>query len=231
MARERDRGSSEKLPKPTAQRLSKPSWRDSRLVIGVLLIAAATLGGAAFVNKLDDSVEVYRARTSLVPGQQLTRADVTTVRIRLDDVRRGYLPADRALPTGRVLREVRGGELVPASAVGSPAKVGVKAVAIEIDPSLASTLTRGSVVDVWVSAKKDQAGSAKYDPPVRMVQRAVVSRVPQERQNGLGMASGQRAAVHVLVPDASVNRVIGAVNTESKVTLVATADSPMRPPS
>ncbi|BDZ58841.1 hypothetical protein [Barrientosiimonas endolithica] len=44
MARERDRGSSEKLPKPTAQRLSKPSWRDSRLVIGVLLIAAATLG-------------------------------------------------------------------------------------------------------------------------------------------------------------------------------------------
>ena len=34
------------LPKPTAIRLHKPSWRDSRLVVGVVLVLLSMAVGA-----------------------------------------------------------------------------------------------------------------------------------------------------------------------------------------
>ncbi|YAL82492.1 hypothetical protein ACMYYO_11220 [Dermacoccaceae bacterium W4C1] len=218
----------ESLPKPKAQRLQRPSWRDARLLIGIMLIAAAALGGTAVVRSLDDSVEVYRAKTALVPGKQLSAADLESVRVRIDGSDGGYLSAARKLPSARVLREVRAGELVPSSAVGSPQKVGVKAVAIEVESSLAQALVVGSTVDLWVSSRQGQAGSSDYATPVRMVLRAVVSRVPSSSSSGFGSPGSSGSSVHVLIPDSRVAAVIGAVNSESRITVVPTADSPMR---
>lgn len=223
-----ERQSTETLATPKAQRLQRPSWKDSRLVVGILLIAAATVGGTTLVNHLDDSIEVYRATTGLVPGQELDKSDVTTVKIRIDQPGQGYLSADEPLPKGRVVREVRKGELLPASTVGKPSTVGLKAISVEVEPSFATTLVRGSTVDLWVSDRKGTAGSAEFAAPRRVVPRAYVFRVPRQDAGGLSVASSQAVAVQVLVPDDRVDQVIGAVNTESKVTLVATADSPMR---
>ncbi|KNX37717.1 SAF domain-containing protein [Luteipulveratus halotolerans] len=225
----RERSADGALPRPTAQRLQKPSWRDSRLVVGVLLIALATVAGATVIQRLDDSVEVLVATRSLVPGQPITGDDVRTVRVRLDDSST-YVSAAKALPAGRVTREIRAGELLPRSAVGTAAQVDVKAVSVRVDASLAATLVEGSVVDVWVSTKKDAAGVASYNKPQRMVERAVVSLVPSD-EGRFGVGSGQDAAVHVLVPTAKVPDVIGAVNTDARLTLVPTAGSPLRNPS
>lgn len=215
------------LARPRAQRLQQPSWRDGRLVVGVLLVAAATVGGTLVFDRLDDSVQVYRARTALVPGQQVQAADLEPVKVRLNEDTSRYLRPGRS-PSGRVLRQVGAGELVPVSAVGSADGVGVKAVAVSIDPTLAATLTRGSTVDVWVSSRKAQATGAGYDKPQRLVERAAVARVPRADSGGFSVGTGQTSSVHVLIPDAQVADVIDAVNSEGKVTLVATADSPMR---
>lgn len=226
-----ERQSTETLATPKAQRLQRPSWKDSRLVVGILLIAAATVGGTTLVNRLDDSIEVYQAKTGLVPGQELSESDVSTVKVRIDQLGQGYLRADEPLPKGRVVREVRQGELLPASTVGKPSTVGLKAISVEVEPSFATTLVRGSTVDLWVSDRKGTAGTAEFATPRRVVPRAYVFRVPRQDSGGLSVASSQAVAVQVLVPDDRVDQVIGAVNTESKVTLVATADSPMREPS
>ncbi|MDF8262896.1 SAF domain-containing protein [Luteipulveratus flavus] len=227
MGETRERSVEAALPRPTAQRLQKPSWRDSRLVIGVLLIVLATVAGATVIQRFDHSVEVLQASRALVPGQAITASDVRTVRVRMDHAGGTYLPATRELPRGKVIRAVGKGELLPRTAVGSPAQVAVKAVSVRVDPSLAATLVPGSVVDVWVSAKKEAAGTASYDKPLRTVERAVVSRVPQDGGR-FGIGSGQDAAVHVLVPSEKVAELIGAVTSESKVTLIPTAESPLR---
>lgn len=227
MGESRERKDEASLPRPTAQRLQKPSWRDSRLVIGVLLILLATIGGATVIEKFDDSVEVLQASKSLVPGQPIGKDDVRPVRVRMDKAGASYVRASRALPKGRLLREVRAGELLPRSALGAATQVEVKAVSVRVDPSLAATLVQGSVVDVWVSAKKDEAGAASFGAPTRMIERAIVSRVPDEK-GSFGVSSGQDAAVHVLVPESQVAAVIGAVTTDAKVTLVPTAGSPLR---
>ncbi|WP_018155370.1 hypothetical protein [Demetria terragena] len=216
------------LPARKAQRLQKPSWKDSRLVIGVVLIAASTLGGVMLADRLDSSVEVYQAASGLVPGQELTNDDVTTVKARIGDGSEGYLMADKPLPSGRVVREVRKGELLPASTIGKPSTVGLKAVSVDVEPSFAATLVRGSTVDLWVSERRETTGAAEFAKPGRVVPRAYVLRVPTTNTGGLSVASSQAVAVQVLVPDDLVDEVIGAVNSESKITLVATADSPMR---
>lgn len=222
-----DDGSTE-LPTPAASRLQKPSWRDARLLVGLLLVLAATLGGASVISHLDDTVSVYRARSSLVPGQQVSKDDLQVVRVKVDQAGRTYLADSGKAPAGHVLREVRAGELVPRSAVGTARQVRGKSVAVPVDSTLAESLVNGSVVDVWVSARKDVGGRATYATPVKAIGRAVVSRVPQQRGGALGVSSGQDVSVHVLVPDDRVSAVIGAVTSESRVTLVPTAGSPMK---
>ena len=93
------------LPRPVAGRLQRPSWRDGRLVAGVVLVLLATIVGAAVMRHYDDSVEVLQARHALVPGQRITADDVHAVKVRIDDSSTTYLSATGSLPRGEVLRE------------------------------------------------------------------------------------------------------------------------------
>lgn len=215
------------LPKPAARRLQRPSWRDSRLVAGVLLVLLATIGGAAAMRHYDNSIEVLQASHALVPGQGIKASDVHAVKVRIDQAGATYFSADDPLPKGEVLREVRQGELVPRSAVGDGRSVHVKAVAIPVDSAQSATLVKGSVVDIWVSRKKSgDAGQVTYDEPTRVLERAVVARVPSGG-SGFTVASDS-GAVHVLVPDANIPEVLGAIHQGAKVDLVPAAGSPLK---
>lgn len=215
------------LPKPAARRLQRPSWRDSRLVAGVLLVLLATIGGAGAMRHYDHSVQVLQASHALIPGQRITASDVHAVKVRIDQAGGTYFSADDQLPQGEVLREVRPGELVPRSAVGDSASVHVKAVAIPVDSDQSATLVKGSIVDIWVSRRTSgDAGQVSYDEPTRVLERAVVARVPS---GGSGFAvASDSGAVHVLVPDATIPQVLGAIHQGAKVDLVPAAGSPLK---
>lgn len=217
----------DELPKPAAHRLQRPSWRDSRLVAGVLLVLVATIGGAAAMRHYDNSIEVLQASHPLVPGQQLGAADVHAVKVRIDEAGGTYLRADDPLPEGEVLREVRAGELVPRSAVARGNQVPVKAVALPVDAAQSTNLVRGSVVDVWISKKQDtKVGQESYAAPARAIERAVVARVPSG--GGGFSAASDSGAVHVLVPDGKVAEVLAAIHQGAKVDLVPAAGSPLK---
>ena len=50
---------------PPGARLSKPSWKDPRLLVGLLLVLASVAGVVALVDAADRTVEAYAAtRTS-----------------------------------------------------------------------------------------------------------------------------------------------------------------------
>ncbi|GAB3495703.1 CpaB family protein [Flexivirga lutea] len=217
----------DELPTPAAHRLQRPSWRDSRLVVGVLLVLVATIGGAAALRHYDNSIEVLQAAHPLVPGQRVAASDVHAVKVRIDKADGTYLRADDPLPTGEVLREVRSGELVPRSAVGAGGTVRVKAVALPVDAAQSANLVKGSIVDVWISPQQqNNVGKDSYAAPTRLINRAVVARVPG-KGGGFSVASDS-GAVHVLVPDDKVAAVLGAVNQGAKVDLVPAAGSPLK---
>ena len=67
------------LARPTAKRLQRPSWRDSRLVVGVLLVLVAATLGAKAVASADDRVPVWAAVDDLVAGDRVEAASARTV--------------------------------------------------------------------------------------------------------------------------------------------------------
>ena len=209
------------LPTPTASRLRSPSWRDSRLLVGVLLVLVSTVLGSVVVARADDRVPVYAAKGDVVPGQRLTDADVVRVDVLLGDGAAGYLPADRPLAGDTwSLRAMRPGVLIPVSGVGSAAAVDVQQVALLVDATSASALTAGSVVDVYVNRPKEGStvGLPTYAGPERVLESVSVVRVAGE--DGVLGTSAETRAVHVMVPRQSVRDVVADVDLGARITLV-----------
>ena len=166
------------LPEPRAARLQRPSWRDTRLLVGVLLVAAAVAIGARVVAAADDTVGVYAATATLPAGSDVRADDLRVVRVRLGSGTAGYLSAAAALPSRAVLlRTVGAGELVPSSAVGDAAALERRPVSIPVEGASPAGLAPGSLVDVWVSARERQRSSSGYRPPERLAERAEVLEV------------------------------------------------------
>ena len=214
------------LPKPVAARLQKPSWRDPRLLVGVLLVLLSVLLGAKVVAAADDRVPMYAAAVTLVPGQMVTQQDVRRVDVQLGggDL---YLGAGQEIAADTfALREIRPGELLPRTALGARSEVDVKPVTVSVDTAAAGTLTTGSVVDVWVNPRLQSSTSERYGKPSRSLQAASVARVP-ELPTGLAGSTGT-LGVQILVPDDQVQDLIAAIDQGAKVTLVPVPGSPRR---
>ncbi|MDQ1538810.1 MAG: hypothetical protein QOE58_3203 [Actinomycetota bacterium] len=215
------------LAKPTAARLQKPSWRDSRLVVGVVLVLLSMTVGAKAMASADDTVPMYAAAVSLVPGQPVTQGDVKRVDVQLGTDSRWYVAADHDIaPNTFALREVRPGELLPTSAVGSRHALDLKPVSVPVDTGGAAQLTAGSVVDTWVNTKESST-TEKYGKPVKTLEAAPVVRTPDTSGGGLGAASGM-TSVQIMVPEAKVEALIAAIDQGAKITLVPVPGSPTK---
>ena len=206
---------------PRAARLQKPSWRDTRLLVGILLVLAATVLGSLTVAAADDRVPMYAASGQLVPGQPLSADRLTRVDVQLGDRSERYLSASSPLPPGaHVLREVRPGELVPLSAIGSREDVGLQPLTLVVDSRSAAPLVVGSVVDVYVNPVNPEGDAAGRDfEGARLaLESATVAGLPQAG----GRLTGSQAerAVQVMVPTERIRDLIGDVDLGARVTLV-----------
>lgn len=216
------------LPVPRAARLQKPSWKDTRLVVGVLLVLLSTVLGAKAVAAADDTVPMYAAADHpLLPGQPITQADVKRVDVQLGDDAGAYVAADHDIaPDTYVLREVRPGELLPARAIGGKDQATVQRLTVPVDTTAAAALVVGSVVDVWVNPRDPSTSAERYLKPVRMLEAATVAGVPDS--GGRFGSAAADTGVQVLVPDDKVQELIAAVDQGAKVTLVPVAGSPVK---
>jgi len=215
------------LPKPTAARLRTPSWRDTRLVVGVVLVLLSMAIGSKVIAAAGDTVPMYAAAASLVPGQPVTQREVKRVDVQLGAERGSYVAADHDIgPDTFALREVRPGELVPRSALGQRAEVNLKPVSVPVDSGGAAQLDAGSIVDVWVNAKDPSSPTERYGKPIKTLEVAPVVRRP-DPGGGLGSVSGT-TAVQIMVPEVSVQALIAAIDQGAKITLVPVPGSPTK---
>ncbi len=206
------------LPTPQTKRLQRPSWRDSRLVVGVLLVLLAATLGAKAVSSADDRVPHYVATENLVAGDPLTAASLTRVDVRLDDGVADYVLAAGALAEdGFLLRDVRKGELLPASAVGTATDVATQRLTVQVDAVSATGLEAGSVVDVFVSAVPEGAASGTRPKAVRALESVRVGRVTL---GSGGFGSSATTSVQLLVPMTKVESIVESIDAKSKLTLV-----------
>ena len=206
------------LPNPTAKRLQRPSWRDSRLVLGVLLVLVAATLGARVVASADDRVPMYAANRDLVAGDLVDGSSFTRVDVRLGPGVATYVTATAPVPTGQfLLRDLRRGELVPASALGPATSLDRQVLTLSVDAVSTTGLGAGAVVDVFIS-DVEEGGKHDAKPTAKRVLEGVG--VAAVLGGGSSFGASARTSVQLFVPRDRVREVIEAVDGGAKVTLV-----------
>jgi hypothetical protein len=203
-----------------AARLRRPSWRDPRMLIGLLIVLGSVALGARIVAAADHTVPVYAARDTLAAGTTLSSDVVTVARVRLTGTRATYLDARRPLPAGEVLlRPVGPGEIVPRSAVGSASALLTRPVTVPLDGTPPSELVKGSLADVWASPRRRETagGTAAFAEPRRIARSVEVSDVVRA---GEGLAAGRQASVEVLLDESALPLVLDALANDARTAVV-----------
>ncbi|ACQ79517.1 SAF domain protein [Beutenbergia cavernae DSM 12333] len=200
----------------TTTRVRRPSWRDPRLGVGLLLVAASVALGTWAVQAADESVAVYAATDDLAPGDRLDADDLTVRQIRWDGEGGTYLLAEDGVPDDVVVtRPVGAGELVPSSATGPADAVDTRPVAMPVPAG--SGIGAGVHVDVWAvppSSTGDDGDEAAV--PELVVENVLVASVTED-DTLFASSSGQVA--RVLVPADQVGDVL-AVTAAGGSTLI-----------
>ncbi len=149
---------------PPASRLATPSWLDTRLVLGVLLVLVAVIVGARVLATADESQRVWATTKALAPGSTLTQDDLTRVQVRLFDTRGRYVTAGSGDgPVGYVVtRGLGDGELLPLAALRPPAELAqLRDVSVPVQGGhLPADLDEGELVDVYVTRDDNPSGPA-----------------------------------------------------------------------
>lgn len=217
------------LPTPAARRLTKPSWKDARLIIGILLVLLSIVIGALAFRAADDRVGVWTASRNLTPGESIGEGDLKRVDVQLGDGAAEYVRSDQRLPHGAVInRDLRSGELLPRSAVVSPLQLDVQRVPVRVDPISLSNLTKGSRVTVLAAAPPEPspAGARRDVPPKYEViaRRVTVHSLPKSSGGVISTRTG--SAVILVVPEDQVTELLSLDDKDHPIKLVLEAGSP-----
>jgi hypothetical protein len=198
-----------------ALRLKKPSWKDPRLLTGLLLVLASTAGVIALLQSQNTTTPVYSAREDLAVGSTLTAEDLIAVPVRLGDAADSYLRVADGIPEGAVAtRLVTRGELVPVAAVGAADELDRKPVGLTVEDPLPTGTAAGDRVDVWVSLRTD---TNTYEEPHLLLEAAEVAELTVG-ESALGANSS--TLVQVLVDDAAMPELLNALSNDARIAVV-----------
>jgi Flp pilus assembly protein CpaB len=140
------------LPSPPGRRLSRPRWRDSRLLVGVLLVLVSVVLGARLFAAADRTRAWVVAKGDLPAGHLVVATDLATTAAYLGPAAADrYYPAERSSEmVGAVLaRPVSAGELIGgADFVGGTAPP-TRLVSVVVKDGRVPALAPGDHVDVF----------------------------------------------------------------------------------
>lgn len=209
-------------PQPSpARRMRRPTWRDPRLLVGIVLIVAAVVGVILLVNAQDRTVPVYAADRELSSGTPLETDDLRVVHVQLDAAAEHYLSAEADLPSDvELIRPLTEGELLPSAALASVDSQQRQAVTVEVQHDLARSVQPGRRVDVWAaSGYLTQQGQGE----VNILAAAAEVTDIRESSSAFGTSSG--VTVELLVGPDEVTDLLAAFGAGDALTVLPTASA------
>ncbi|WP_091492041.1 SAF domain-containing protein [Microbacterium pygmaeum] len=189
-------------------------WADMRFFLGIVLVAASVAGVWFVVSASRQTVPVFAAARTIVPGEAVSGDDVRVVDVALGQVGGAYLDAD-ALTDGLVaVRTIESGELVPQSAVGDAAAAHTTSVVLRSAVDVPGSVEAGTVVEVW-AAPQIEGG---YDEPRILVADATVVSVTRDDS----MIGAGSAALELVIARSEVAAMLAAMADEAALSVVPT---------
>lgn len=207
------------LPSGSA-RTRRPSVRDPRLIVGLVLIAFSVWLGMWAVNNAKELEVAYVAARPLLSGQTVTQSDFRAVEVNLGQASGHYLTQTLKTDVEYVVQgDVREGELVPSTAIDTHSNTAQRVIAIPMSSPLSGDVEVGSVVDLWLTPATG-SGSTENDSSAaeQIAQNLRIYQLPSAQS---GFSGVSRSTVHVLVPNELVGRVLASVQDRAQLTLVA----------
>ncbi|MEC5178946.1 hypothetical protein [Arthrobacter sp. CG_A4] len=196
-------------------RLKKPSWKDPRLLVGILLVLASVVGVISLLGAADQTTEAYSARESIAVGERLTTDKLNRVKVRLGDVEQHYLNPESGLTEGLVaVQRIGKDQLLPRESLGRLDALDRKPVAVTIDEALPGQAVAGSRVDVWVALPDTRNG---FSEPTLLLPGAEIAQVTT---GSAALGSARSTVVMVLVPDEQMPKLLGAQANKAKISVV-----------
>lgn len=194
-----------------AGRLRRPTWRDPRLLIGLLLIALSVVAVSTIVNAADRTTEFYAAKDTLTPGTVIDKSHLVVVSARISGD--AYVARD-AEPWGQVVtRVIDAGEIVPSTALASRDDFDGRPVAVQSSLPLAGGIGPGALVDVYLTIEGDDGR-----PKTTQVGASLVVDHVAADDSAFGSRSGE--TVYVVVPARDVADFLEALATEGEISIV-----------
>jgi hypothetical protein len=199
----------------TGARLKKPSWKDPRLLVGVLLILASVVGVISLLGSADKTTEVFAAREAIGVGEKLTPDNVSRVKVRLGDVESRYITAESGMPDGMVaVQRIGKDQLLPRESLGNVDVLDRKPVAVTVQEALPDQAVAGTRVDVWVSMPDARNGFAQ---PKLLLPGAEIAQVSP---GSSALGSSKSTVLMVLVGDEHMPSLLGAQANDAKISVV-----------
>lgn len=194
-------------------RVKRPSWRDPRLLVGLVLIALAVAAVVVVIDRADVTQPFVAAAHDLPPGTVIADSDLVVVHVKVGGD--AYVSQASDAVGAVVSRTVGAGELLPAAALVAADAYGARTIPVKTSLPLAEAVERGTVVDLWVTVDADTG------PQSTLVGEALA--VVDVKREGAGLAGGTSQTVYVAVPTGEVARVLAAVATDGEIAVVAAA--------
>lgn len=196
-------------------RLKKPSWKDPRLLVGILLVLASVVGVVSLVGAADRTTEAYAAREPIAVGETLTVDKLHRVKVRLGEVEQHYLTPEAGLAAGLVaVQRIGKDQLLPRESVGQLDGLDRRPVAVTVEDNLPAQAVAGSRVDVWVALPDTRNG---FSEPTLLLSGAEIAQITS---GSTALGSSRSMVVMVLVPDAQMPKLLGAQANKAKIAVV-----------
>ena len=197
---------------PRATRAATTAWRDPRMILGVVIVAGCVLLGARLAATADDRVEVWSVGVAVPAGAPVEEGNLRPAEVHLPgDELAAYLSTSEAVPAGsRARHDLAAGELLARSALGAPGEQALVEVPLSVAPDdVPRSVRRGSVVDVWVTARTG-SGERRGDSRARQVLDDVVVLAVPAASDGLAPAATRQVIVGV-PPGADLGDALGSM--------------------
>lgn len=198
-----------------AARLKRPSWKDPRLLVGILLVLASVAGVISLVGSADRTTEVYAARDSIGVGEMLTVDNMVRAKVRLGDIEQRYIPVEGGLPEGVVaVQRIGKDQLVPRESLGTVDALNRKPVAVTVQEALPTQAVAGTRVDVWVALPDAKNG---FSEPKLLLPGAEIAEITS---GSTALGSSRSTVLMVLVSDSQMPGLLGAQANQAKISVV-----------
>ncbi|TLK51223.1 MULTISPECIES: hypothetical protein [Glutamicibacter] len=201
---------------PVSPRVRRARWKEPRLLLGLLLVAAAVTGTVVLVNSMDERTAVYVAKQDITLGEPLGEENLEVAHVQLGDSMQHYVPAEaQHLQDARANTFIGSGQLIAQDFVTRSELGSRRPINIDLPVDLSPAITPGSRVDVWIAQR--EPGTASYGTPELLANLVEVS-ARTERAAGL---VGQSAVnLELLVEPAYLEPLLQALANESRIIVV-----------